>query len=176
MIRYVPGFDSIDSEAPPTTRTVILPVYGFFGGVDNKYLILFKLEAQVPIILNAFNVSTRLFNDCHNFQQIKSTLTLSLKQIVLIKMAVFNVSHFVSKETILISKKYITHPYFRASFTNPFLLFIMIRYVPGFDSIDSEAPPTTRTVILPVYGFFGGVDNKYLILFKLEAQVPISIR
>lgn len=48
--------------------------------------------------------------------------------------------------------------------------------MPGVDSNDSEAPPTIRTVALPVYGFFGGVDNKYLILLTLEAQLPISVR
>ncbi|KYQ51299.1 hypothetical protein ALC60_09590, partial [Trachymyrmex zeteki] len=52
----VPGVDSIDSEAPPTIRTVAFPVYGSFGGVDNKYLILLTLEAQLPINIHAFQI------------------------------------------------------------------------------------------------------------------------
>lgn len=64
------------------------------------------------------------------------------------------------------------YPCCRPNLTKPFLFFTKIRYVPGFDSSDSEAPPTISTVAFPVNGSFGGVDNRWLMLLAFEAQEP----
>ncbi|KYN11145.1 hypothetical protein ALC57_16694, partial [Trachymyrmex cornetzi] len=157
----VPGVDSSDSEAPPTIRTVTLPVYGLLGGVDNKYLILLTLEAQEP-------------------KSIATAISTTYRQKLLDCTFSFSITpgrwSFSTDEIIRFNTTYDSHVY--ALYVNIFIPAKLPHgtFVSGKDSIASGAPPTTTIIAFPVYGLFGGVDSKYLIPFALQAQKPVYFK